>query len=112
MAAEKKKNRQQLEGRSRLRTAQRSPPVFIEPMAAQLVKKLPEGDEWLYEVKLDGYRGLLMRDWECVETRSRKDKDLTQMYPGIVEAGLRVNAKQAVIDGEIVLWAGSLSLGR
>ena len=31
---------------------------FIEPMYARLVDKLPEGDEWLYEVKFDGYRCL------------------------------------------------------
>jgi bifunctional non-homologous end joining protein LigD len=71
-------------------------------MAAQLVKQLPEGDEWLYEVKLDGYRALLIKDGERVEIRSRKDKDLTTMYPGVAEAALGVNAKSAVIDGEVV----------
>jgi ATP-dependent DNA ligase len=35
---------------------------FIEPMYARLVQKLPEGNEWLYEVKLDGYRCLAGRD--------------------------------------------------
>ena len=30
--------------------------TFVEPMYARLVQKLPEGKEWLYEVKLDGYR--------------------------------------------------------
>ena len=32
------------------------PPAFIPPMAAQVVQRLPEGDEWMYEVKFDGYR--------------------------------------------------------
>jgi bifunctional non-homologous end joining protein LigD len=31
---------------------------FIEPMYARLVNELPEGKEWLYEVKFDGYRCL------------------------------------------------------
>ena len=35
-------------------------PEFIEPMAAQIVKTLPEGPDWLYELKFDGYRGLLI----------------------------------------------------
>ena len=35
---------------------------FIEPMYARAVEKLPEGREWLYEVKLDGYRCLAGRD--------------------------------------------------
>jgi ATP-dependent DNA ligase len=30
--------------------------VFITPMTAQIVKRLPEGPEWLYELKFDGYR--------------------------------------------------------
>ena len=86
----------------RPRKTPRSGPTFLEPMAAQLVKKLPEGDEWLYEVKFDGYRALLIKDGESVEIRSRKDKDLTRMYPGVAEAALGVNAKSAVIDGEVV----------
>jgi ATP-dependent DNA ligase len=35
---------------------------FIEPMYALAVKGLPKGEEWLYEVKLDGYRALAGRD--------------------------------------------------
>jgi bifunctional non-homologous end joining protein LigD len=80
----------------------REPPAFITPMAAQVVKKLPEGDDWIYELKFDGYRALIIKDKEQVELRSRKNKDLTGMYRGIAAAGLRVNADQTVIDGEIV----------
>ncbi len=71
-------------------------------MAAQVVKKLPEGDEWIYELKFDGYRALVIKDDQQVEFRSRKNKDLTGMYPGIAAAGLRLKADQAVVDGEIV----------
>jgi bifunctional non-homologous end joining protein LigD len=63
-----KKNKQKGSG-SRQRKTERSPPVFIEPMAAQLVKKLPEGDDWIYEIKLDGYRGLLIKDGQRVAIR-------------------------------------------
>ena len=35
---------------------QRVSPAFVTPMAAQVVKKLPEGDDWMYELKFDGYR--------------------------------------------------------
>jgi bifunctional non-homologous end joining protein LigD len=74
-------------------------------MAALAVKKLPEGDEWLYEVKWDGYRALLIKDGKDVQIRSRNDKDLTSMYPGIVTAGRRQKIKQIVLDGEIVALA-------
>ena len=56
-------------------------------MAALAVKKLPEGDEWLYELKWDGYRALLIKDGEDVQIRSRNDKDLTSTYPGTATAG-------------------------
>ena len=41
---------------------QRVSPAFVTPMAAQVVKKLPEGDDWTYELKFDGYRALLLKD--------------------------------------------------
>jgi bifunctional non-homologous end joining protein LigD len=44
----------------------RKAPAFVTPMAALAVKKLPEGDEWLYELKWDGYRALLIKDGEDV----------------------------------------------
>jgi bifunctional non-homologous end joining protein LigD len=71
-------------------------------MTALPVKTLPEGDEWLYEVKWDGYRALLIKDGEDVQIRSRNDKDLTSMYPGIATASRRQKIKQIVLDGEIV----------
>ena len=78
------------------------PPAFVTPMAAVTVKKLPEGDEWLYELKWDGYRALLIKDGDDVQIRSRNDKDLTAMYPGIAAAGRRQKIRQIVFDGEIV----------
>jgi bifunctional non-homologous end joining protein LigD len=71
-------------------------------MAARVVDKLPEGDEWLYEVKFDGYRALLLKDGDKVRIRSRNDKDLTHAYPTVAVAGQRLKARQAVLDGEIV----------
>ena len=71
-------------------------------MAARLVDKLPAGDEWLYELKWDGYRALLIQDGSEVELRSRNDKALTRVYPSIAEAGRQLKVQQAVLDGEIV----------
>jgi hypothetical protein len=42
-------------------------PRFIEPMYARLVNALPEGSEWLYEVKFDGYR--------CLAGKARQGRD-------------------------------------
>lgn len=71
-------------------------------MAARVVDRLPEGPEWLYEVKLDGYRALILKNGERVHIRSRNDKDLTAAYPSIAAAARRLNAERATIDGEIV----------
>jgi bifunctional non-homologous end joining protein LigD len=46
---------------------------FIEPMYALAANDVPKGDEWLYEVKLDGYRALTGRDESGVT-----------LWPGIV----------------------------
>jgi bifunctional non-homologous end joining protein LigD len=87
---------------TRRSTATRLPPVFITPMAAQVVTQLPEGPDWLHELKFDGYRALLLKDGEQVEIRSRKNNDLTRMYPSLALAEAKLRAEQAVIDGEIV----------
>ncbi len=71
-------------------------------MAAQLATALPEGPEWLYEVKWDGYRALLIKDGERVQIRSRNDKDLTASYPVIPAAARKLGARTVVIDGEVV----------
>jgi bifunctional non-homologous end joining protein LigD len=71
-------------------------------MQARLVETLPEGDEWLYEVKLDGYRALAVKDGGTVRLLSRRNKDLTADYPGVRSAVARIRAERAVLDGEIV----------
>ena len=71
-------------------------------MAVQPVAKLPEGDDWLYEIKLDGYRALLIKAGERVQIRSRNDKDLTRMYPHLALQAQQLKAQQVVLDGEIV----------
>ena len=80
----------------------RNRPTFVEPMAARLVEKLPEGAEWLYELKFDGYRALILKDGTEVRIISRNQKDSTRTYPTLVVAGSKLSARQAVIDGEIV----------
>ena len=71
-------------------------------MAAELVQELPEGDDWLYEVKWDGYRALLIKDGARLQIRSRNNNDLTAAYPTVRDAARRLHADRAVIDGELV----------
>ena len=76
--------------------------AFVEPMAARVVRELPGGPEWMYELKFDGYRALILKNGASVEIRSRNEKDMTQLYPGVVRAGMQLAATSAVVDGEIV----------
>jgi bifunctional non-homologous end joining protein LigD len=71
-------------------------------MMAKLTDKLPEGEQWTYEVKWDGYRALLLKDHGHVQLRSRNDNDLTATYPTIHAAALKLKAQTALLDGEIV----------
>lgn len=77
---------------------------FIEPMAAELVNRLPEGKEWLYEAKFDGYRALAIKNGALVRIVSRKGNDLTRSYSGIETAVKALPADSAVLDGEIVAF--------
>jgi ATP-dependent DNA ligase len=54
---------------------------FIEPMYARLVNELPEGKDWLYEVKFDGYRCLAGRDSTGVTLWSRRGNLFTTQFP-------------------------------
>lgn len=75
---------------------------FVPLMVAKPVSELPEGDGWEYEAKLDGYRGLLLRDESGVRILSRNDNDLTPNYPMIVRAAIRMPVRRVALDGEIV----------
>jgi bifunctional non-homologous end joining protein LigD len=77
-------------------------PRFIKPMTATLVRTLPEGPDWMYEVKLDGYRALILKRGGHVQIRSRNDKNLSGAYPSVDTAARRINADSVVLDGEIV----------
>ena len=74
---------------------------FIPPMLLLRRERLPEGPEWLYELKLDGYRALAIKTPDKVHLRSRNDNDFNARYPGIVKA-LANLPDETVIDGEIV----------
>lgn len=77
-------------------------PGFIPPMQCKLVDRLPAGDQWAYELKLDGYRALAIKNASGVKLISRNKKDLTGDYPEIAEGVRLLTMRTGVLDGEIV----------
>lgn len=75
--------------------------TFIEPMKARLVERPLPGD-WIYEVKLDGFRAVAVKSASEVQLFSRNEKELGHKFPEVARAITRLNAKDAIIDGEIV----------
>jgi DNA ligase D-like protein (predicted ligase) len=74
---------------------------FVEPMLLLRTDKLPEGEKWAYEIKLDGYRALGVKTDGKVHLRSRNDNDFSLRYPSIARA-LASLPNDTVVDGEVV----------
>jgi len=74
---------------------------FVEPMLLLPKEKLSEGVNWLYEIKLDGYRAVAIKSGGTLQLRSRNNNDFTARYPAIA-AALESLPDETVIDGEIV----------
>ncbi|HSU55752.1 MAG TPA: non-homologous end-joining DNA ligase, partial [Candidatus Dormibacteraeota bacterium] len=85
-----------------LRNASTAAPAFIEPMKAALAEKLPQGSDWLYEIKFDGVRALAIKNQKQLSLLSRAANDLGVKYPEIVQALAKVPARQMILDGEVV----------
>lgn len=77
-------------------------PRAIRPMLATLVDEPFDDNEWLFEVKWDGYRAIAFVDEHGVRFVSRNQNDLTYGYPELASLPKHVRARTAVIDGEIV----------
>ena len=77
--------------------------AIIEPMLLHQTEKLPDGEGWLYELKLDGFRAVAFKSNGKVHLRSRNDKEFNAKYPAIVKA-LQPMPDETVIDGEIVVF--------
>lgn len=75
---------------------------WYRPQLASLVDVPPAGDQWLHEIKLDGYRaGCRIEDGRATLT-SRNGIDLTRTFPAIARAAGRLPVREARLDGEIV----------
>lgn len=73
------------------------------PMEAESQSAIPEGAEWQYEPKWDGFRCLAFRDDGGIELRSKSGQPLGRYFPDIVAALQAVAPETFVLDGELVI---------
>ena len=77
------------------------PAVFIEAMECLPVVTVPEGPEWSYEIKLDGYRMEAVKSGAALTLYSRRENVLNEKFPYIAKA-LDYLPAGTVLDGELV----------
>jgi bifunctional non-homologous end joining protein LigD len=73
------------------------------PQLATLVKEAPEGDEWVHEIKFDGYRIGCRIHGGRVSLISRNGKDWTHAFPEVVAAAAKLGLRDALLDGEVAM---------
>jgi ATP-dependent DNA ligase len=72
-------------------------------MEATSVPTIPEGPEWLYEPKWDGFRCLAFRDGKSLKLQSKAGQPLSRYFPELIEQFLALAPQKFVLDGEIVV---------
>ncbi len=97
-----KKKKTPAKSRGKLPGKKASLPRRVDVQLATLTEKTPDGEEWVHEIKFDGYRIVCRIDRERVDLLSRNHKNWTDRMPGIAEAMRAISLKQAIFDGEVV----------
>lgn len=72
-----------------------------KPQLALLVKSAPDGDDWLHEIKLDGYRIGCRIDRDQLQLLSRRGHEWTAQFPEVVAAAKKLRVSSALFDGEV-----------
>jgi bifunctional non-homologous end joining protein LigD len=75
--------------------------AFVEPMECLAVSKLPSGSQWLWQIKIDGYRAIAVKSDDTVNPLSRTKKPFDSKFP-YIRAALGDLPSGTVVDGELV----------
>lgn len=84
-------------------TEKKSLPKNFSPQLAYSVDKIPEGNNWLHEIKFDGYRIIAIIDQGKVKLISRNGKDWSKKFPIQCKQLSAFPCKRAILDGEMVV---------
>jgi DNA ligase D-like protein (predicted ligase) len=72
-------------------------------MSPTLADDVPEGGEWIHEIKYDGYRTQIVIDGSEVRAFTRNGHDWPHRYPHLLEAARELGCRSAIIDGEAIV---------
>jgi ATP-dependent DNA ligase len=75
----------------------------LKPQLAKSARELPEGDQWCYEPKFDGFRTIVFRDGDDVQLQSRNGRPMNRYFPDVVEQVLALPHDRLVLDGEMIV---------
>ena len=84
-------------------------PAFVPPQLATLSDKAPNGENWVHEVKFDGYRMQARLEGGKVKLLTRKALDWAHKFKPVADAVAELDADTAMIDGEIVVEVNGVS---
>jgi ATP-dependent DNA ligase len=76
---------------------------FIKPMEPELVDNPPEGDDWIHEIKFDGYRTQLIKDEDGIRVLTRRGYDWTERYQVLADQAAAIQADGFIIEGEAIV---------
>ncbi|MES2997502.1 MAG: DNA ligase D [Verrucomicrobiota bacterium] len=79
-------------------------PAFVKPQLARVVPNVPAGDEWIHEIKLDGYRLIVVRTGGDVRLFTRNGLDWTDRFKNLAKAIAGLPGGDFVLDGEAVVF--------
>lgn len=77
-------------------------PDFIAPQLPRLVTSVPPGESWVHEMKFDGYRIQLHLKNSLARFFTRSGLDWSNSFPHLLESAGKIDARNAILDGEIV----------
>lgn len=86
--------------------ATKEKPAFVSPQLARVVPSVPEGSGWVHEIKLDGYRLIVVRHGSHVRLFTRSGLDWTDRFGNLAKQLAALSSKDFILDGEAVVFDG------
>jgi len=75
---------------------------FIKPAEPLLVQVAPASDDWIHEIKYDGFRTQVILDWAGARAFTKNGIDWSKRYWPVIEAAEKLPAKAFILDGEMI----------